>query len=69
MIGKHFSPERLTSLDPEPPIGGITQGGYKLTYSAKPNKMIESGSKANKRIDLRESLGSFSRTMKASTQS
>ncbi len=54
---KAFFTERLTSLAPEPPIGGITQGGYKLTYSAKPNKMIESGSKANKRIDLRESLG------------
>ena len=52
-----FFTERLTSLDPGPPLGGITQGGYKLTYTAKANKMIEAGSKANKRIDLRASLG------------
>ncbi|HEX4412264.1 MAG TPA: hypothetical protein VH107_01460 [Lacipirellulaceae bacterium] len=54
---KAFFTKRLTSLDPEPPLGGITQGGYKLAFSPKANKLIESGNKANKRIDLRASLG------------
>jgi predicted metalloprotease with PDZ domain len=54
---KAFFTKRLTSLDPEPPLEGIVQGGYKLSYSSKPNKMTEAGSKANKRIDLRASLG------------
>jgi predicted metalloprotease with PDZ domain len=54
---KAFFTKRLTSLDPQPPINGITQGGYKINYSAKPNKLIEASGKANKRIDLRASLG------------
>jgi predicted metalloprotease with PDZ domain len=54
---KAFFTQRLTSLDPEPPLGGIAQAGYKLSYSNKSNKMLDAGSKANKRIDLRASLG------------
>ena len=54
---KAFFTQRLTSLDPQPPLGGVTQGGWKLVYNSKPNKMIEAYEKANKKIDLRFSLG------------
>jgi len=52
-----FFTKRLTALDPEPPLGGITRGGWKLVYTSKPNKLIEAFCKASKRIDLRFSLG------------
>jgi predicted metalloprotease with PDZ domain len=35
----------------------VTQGGWKLVYNSKPNKMMEARSKAEKKIDLRFSLG------------
>jgi predicted metalloprotease with PDZ domain len=54
---KAFFTERLTSLDPQPPLGGIRRGGWKLIYNSKPNKLIDAYSKANKRIDLRFSVG------------
>jgi predicted metalloprotease with PDZ domain len=54
---KAFFTKRLTSLDPEPPLGGITQGGWKLVYTSKPNKLIDAYCKSNKKIDLRFSLG------------
>jgi predicted metalloprotease with PDZ domain len=54
---KAFFTKRLTSLDPQPPLGGLTQGGWKLVYSDKPNTMLEARSKSDKKIDLRFSLG------------
>jgi predicted metalloprotease with PDZ domain len=54
---KAFFTQRLTSLDPQPPLGGITQGGWKLVNNSKPNKILDASSKTNKRIDLRSSLG------------
>ncbi len=54
---KAFFTTRLTSLDPQPPLGGIEQGGWKLIYNSKPNKLLAASEKANKRIDLRYSLG------------
>ena len=54
---KGFFITRLTSLKSQPPLGGIAQGGWKLGYTTKPNKMLEAREKAGKRIDLRFSLG------------
>lgn len=54
---KTFFTKRLTSLDPQPPQGGLTQGGWKLIYNATPNKLLEAANKTHKRIDLRYSLG------------
>ncbi len=54
---KSFFTTRLTSLNPQPPLGGVTQGGWKLVYDSKRNKIIDASDKANKRIDLRYSLG------------
>jgi predicted metalloprotease with PDZ domain len=54
---KAFFSERLHSLSPEPPLAGVTQGGWKLVYTAKPNKIFDARSSAGDRIDLRFSLG------------
>lgn len=54
---KGFFTSRLTSLSPEPPLGGVTQGGWKLVYNSTPNKIMDARSKADKKIDLRFSLG------------
>jgi predicted metalloprotease with PDZ domain len=54
---KKFFTSRLTSLDPQPPLGGVTRGGWKLVYNGKKNKLINAYEKSNKRIDLRFSLG------------
>ena len=54
---KAFFTARLTSLDPQPPLNGIKQAGWKLVYNDKPNKLLAASEKANKRIDLRFSLG------------
>jgi predicted metalloprotease with PDZ domain len=54
---KGFFTARLTSLKPQPPMGGLTQGGWKLVYTTKPNKMLEAREKAKKTIDMRFSLG------------
>ena len=54
---KAFFTKRLKSLDPQPPLAGLAQGGWKLIYNATPNKQLESRSKVRKNIDLRFSLG------------
>jgi predicted metalloprotease with PDZ domain len=54
---KTFFTKRLKSLDPQPPLAGLAQGGWKLIYNATPNKLIEARSKSGKKIDLRFSLG------------
>jgi hypothetical protein len=52
-----FFTARLTSLDPEPPLGGVTQGGWIPVYNGKPNKMLAAIAKVDKKLDLRFSLG------------
>jgi predicted metalloprotease with PDZ domain len=47
----------MKSLDAQPPLAGLAQGGWKLIYNATPNKQLESRSKVRKNIDLRFSLG------------
>jgi predicted metalloprotease with PDZ domain len=54
---KTFFTARLTALNPQPPLGGVTQGGWKLVYTGTPNKMFDARSRADKKIDLRFSLG------------
>jgi len=36
-----FLKERLTSLSPHAPMGGIDNGGYKLTYTDQPNEISQ----------------------------
>jgi predicted metalloprotease with PDZ domain len=54
---KAFFTKRLKSLDAQPPLAGLAQGGWKLVYNATPNKLIEARNKDGKKIDLRFSLG------------
>ena len=53
----NFFTTRLKSLDPQPPLAGLAQGGWKLIYNSKPNTLLDARNKASKRIDLRFSLG------------
>ncbi len=52
-----FLKERLNSLNPHAPLGGIEKGGWKLTYKDTPNSMQTAAEKRNKTTDLWYSLG------------
>src|SRR5207247_5143381 len=52
----HFT-ERLTSLAPEPPLGGVERGGWKLTTHASPSEMYKIHEGTDKSIDLTTSIG------------
>ncbi len=49
--------ERLDSKSPHAPTGGITNGGWKLVYSAQKNTTMEAREKSSNNIDLSFSLG------------
>jgi predicted metalloprotease with PDZ domain len=53
---EHFT-ERLTSLAPEPPLGGVNRGGWKLTCDAAPSEMYKIHEGTDKTIDLTTSIG------------
>jgi predicted metalloprotease with PDZ domain len=44
-------------VQPHAPLGGITGGGYKLTYGAEPSDFQKAVEGGEKRIDARYSLG------------
>ena len=48
---------RCTTSPPQPPLEGITQGGYQLVYTAEPTKWIKSAEKSGKNTDLTYSGG------------
>jgi predicted metalloprotease with PDZ domain len=48
---------RVYAVAPEPPLEGITQGGYKLVFTSEPTKWIKSAEKNGKNIDLTYSGG------------
>jgi predicted metalloprotease with PDZ domain len=52
-----FFTKRLKSLDAQPPLAGLAQGGWKLVYNSTTNKLLDARNKTSKRIDLRFSLG------------
>jgi predicted metalloprotease with PDZ domain len=49
--------ERLDSKSPHAPIGGITNGGWKLVYTDKKNSTMDAREKQSNNIDLSFSLG------------
>jgi predicted metalloprotease with PDZ domain len=49
--------ERLDSKSPHAPMGGITNGGWKLVYSGEKNTTMEAREKSSNNIDLTFSLG------------
>ncbi len=52
-----FLRERLDSKSPHAPIGGITNGGWKLVYTDQKNTTMEAREKSSSGIDLSFSLG------------
>ena len=49
--------ERITSLSPEPPLGGVERAGWKLTAHAQPSEMYKIHEGTDKSIDLTTSIG------------
>ena len=54
---KGFFTHRLTSTEPEPPMGGITGGGWRLVFNETANPFVTAFEKSDKRINLKYSLG------------
>ncbi|HEY8130622.1 MAG TPA: PDZ domain-containing protein, partial [Thermoanaerobaculia bacterium] len=54
---RSFLNQRLTSMSPTPPLGGIENAGWRLTYNDKPNLAIQHYEHASKSIDLNDALG------------
>ncbi|HEY6660910.1 MAG TPA: hypothetical protein VI031_07200, partial [Pyrinomonadaceae bacterium] len=54
-----FLRERVYQLAPHAPLAGITNGGWKLVYTDKPNTQIRVADHARKSIDLSYSIGAM----------
>ena len=54
-----FLTERIYQVAPHAPLAGITNGGWKLVYTEKPNTQIRIGDHARKSIDLSYSIGAM----------
>jgi predicted metalloprotease with PDZ domain len=54
---RSFLNQRLTSMSPTPPLGGIEGAGWRLVYSDQPNLAIQNGEHAGKSVNLNDSLG------------
>jgi predicted metalloprotease with PDZ domain len=52
----HFN-ERLASLSPRAPVGGLTEHGWKVVYNDTPNDAIAASEQRRKLQDLTYSLG------------
>ena len=52
-----FLNERVNAINPHAPLGGITNGGWKLVYTDKPNTQIRIADHARKSVDFSYSLG------------
>ena len=52
-----FLNARVNRVNPHAPLGGITNGGWKLVYTDKPNTEIRIADHARKSVDLSYSLG------------
>lgn len=56
---RRFLTERIYQVAPHAPLGGITNGGWKLVYTDKPNTQIRIGDHARKSFDLSYSIGAM----------
>ena len=54
---RSFLNARVNAINPHAPVGGITNGGWKLVYTDKPNTQIQIDDHARKSVDLSFSLG------------
>jgi predicted metalloprotease with PDZ domain len=54
---KGFLEKRLTATDAEPPLDGITRGGWKLTYAKERSELLKASDEEQKQINLLSSIG------------
>ena len=54
---RSFLNQRLTSMSPTPPLGGVENAGWRLIYNDQPNLAIQRREHAAKALDLNDSLG------------
>ena len=54
---RSFLNARINAINPHAPIAGITQGGWKLVFTDKPNTQIRIADHSRKSVDLSYSLG------------
>ncbi|HEX6718924.1 MAG TPA: hypothetical protein VF088_17585 [Pyrinomonadaceae bacterium] len=54
---RSFFNERIYQVAPHAPLGGITNGGWNLIYTDKPNTQVRVADHARKSIDLSFSIG------------
>jgi predicted metalloprotease with PDZ domain len=54
---RSFLNARVNAVNPHAPLDGITNGGWKLVYTDKPNTQIRIADHARKSVDLSYSLG------------
>lgn len=52
-----FFRDRLQSIDPHAPLGGITGGGWRVVYNDEPNVMIAADQEASGQGDFTSSIG------------
>jgi predicted metalloprotease with PDZ domain len=56
---RSFLNTRIYQVAPHAPLAGITNGGWKLVYTDKPNTMVRLGDHARKSVDLSYSIGAM----------
>jgi predicted metalloprotease with PDZ domain len=54
---RSFLNARVNAVAPHAPLGGITNGGWRLVYTDKPNVQVRIADHARKSVDLSYSLG------------
>ena len=54
---RSFLNERVNAVNPHAPVGGITNGGWKIVYTDKPNTEIRIADHGRKSVDVSYSLG------------
>ena len=54
---RRFLEDRLSSLDPHPPTGGIVDGGFKLVYTDEMPKSLKSREEVEETTDVTHSIG------------
>ncbi len=52
-----FLKERLTTKSPHAPLGGITNGGYRVEYTSEPNEFIRAHENHDRGVDAWYSIG------------
>jgi predicted metalloprotease with PDZ domain len=52
-----FLRQRVNAINREPPLEGLTRGGYRLVYTDAPSAMLAASDTEHKRVDLSFSIG------------